>query len=256
MSLIEDEINVHSYTGSDLKTLISVLEHIVRSPSEFMAPEFVVEARRALGRINSMAESGNIDDAVVTVAINLVSQFYPQTMSIANESKESDAYQKFFQGKLEKFGVKSPDELSDEDKKKLFNEVEAEWKEDKSKSKGKEDQEVVEAVDKQTGFPKATLKKLLEDEMSADGEEDTTTEVKSKKEDDEDDEKPTTVKPEQPTIESVKMKFKGVKGAASLEQIDGCLDDLKKAKNGLEGDDLEAAEELEDEIVAERFLAQ
>ena len=36
-------------------------------------------------------------------------------------------YQKFFNGKLKKFDVKSVSELSDEDKKKFFNEIDKEW---------------------------------------------------------------------------------------------------------------------------------
>tara|TARA_Y100000780_G_scaffold182324_1_gene168345 strand:- start:101 stop:268 length:168 start_codon:yes stop_codon:yes gene_type:complete len=36
-------------------------------------------------------------------------------------------YQKFFNGKLKKYGVKSPSSLSDEDKKKFFAEIEKEW---------------------------------------------------------------------------------------------------------------------------------
>ena len=42
------------------------------------------------------------------------------------EEKTSE-YQKFFAKKLEKFGVSSPDKLSDEDKKKFYDEVDAEW---------------------------------------------------------------------------------------------------------------------------------
>ena len=52
--------------------------------------------------------------------------------------KEETEYQKFFSKKLEKFGVKSPAELSDEDKKKFFSEIEAEWKGEK-KEKPEED---------------------------------------------------------------------------------------------------------------------
>ena len=35
--------------------------------------------------------------------------------------------QAFFNKKLKKFGVKSPGELSDEDKKKFFDEIDKEW---------------------------------------------------------------------------------------------------------------------------------
>lgn len=41
--------------------------------------------------------------------------------------EESD-YQKFFQGKLKAWKVKSPAELDKEDRKKFFTEVEKEWK--------------------------------------------------------------------------------------------------------------------------------
>ena len=41
--------------------------------------------------------------------------------------KEETEYQKFFAKKLEKFGVSSPAELSVEDKKKFFDEIDAEW---------------------------------------------------------------------------------------------------------------------------------
>ena len=45
--------------------------------------------------------------------------------------KEETEYQKFFTKKLEKFGVSSPDELSVEDKKKFFDEIDAEWEGEK-----------------------------------------------------------------------------------------------------------------------------
>lgn len=40
------------------------------------------------------------------------------------------AYQKFFQSMLKKYGVKEPDELSPEEKKKFYDEVDAGWKGD------------------------------------------------------------------------------------------------------------------------------
>ncbi len=42
-------------------------------------------------------------------------------------NEESD-YQAFFNKKLKAYGVSSPSELSDEDKKKFYNEVDSEWK--------------------------------------------------------------------------------------------------------------------------------
>lgn len=41
--------------------------------------------------------------------------------------EKTTEYQKFFAKKLEKYGVKSPSELSDEDKKKFYDEVDSEW---------------------------------------------------------------------------------------------------------------------------------
>lgn len=38
-----------------------------------------------------------------------------------------EEYQKFFNGKLAKWKIKSPSELSDEDKKKFYNEIDKEW---------------------------------------------------------------------------------------------------------------------------------
>ena len=41
--------------------------------------------------------------------------------------KESSEYQKVFKECLAKYKVKSPNELSDEDKKKFYEEVDAKW---------------------------------------------------------------------------------------------------------------------------------
>jgi len=42
-------------------------------------------------------------------------------------SGNKEAYDKFFQEKLDKFGVKSPADLSDDDKSKFFKEIKYEW---------------------------------------------------------------------------------------------------------------------------------
>ena len=49
----------------------------------------------------------------------------------ARLDEEQSKYTEFFKKKLEKYKVKSPAELSEEDKKKFFNEIEKEWKGDK-----------------------------------------------------------------------------------------------------------------------------
>ena len=53
-----------------------------------------------------------------------------KTGNIVVEAGDKEAYQKFFKEIMKKYGVKSPAELSDEDKKKFFNEIEKGWKAD------------------------------------------------------------------------------------------------------------------------------
>ena len=59
---------------------------------------------------------------------------YTEIMEEANKLMEvkgdKEAYQKFFDAKLAKFKVKSPAELSGEQKKKFYDEVDAEWEGD------------------------------------------------------------------------------------------------------------------------------
>lgn len=44
------------------------------------------------------------------------------------EKEELTPYQKFFKAMLKEYGVNSPDELSKEEKKKFFDEVDKKWK--------------------------------------------------------------------------------------------------------------------------------
>ena len=60
---------------------------------------------------------------------------------VAEEPGDKEDYMKFFAGKLKKYGVKSPAELSDEDKKKFFNEIEKDWKHDSSEEVEVEEKE-------------------------------------------------------------------------------------------------------------------
>lgn len=43
------------------------------------------------------------------------------------EKGDGEAYKKFFKKTLKKYGVDEPDKLSDEDKKKFFDEIDAGW---------------------------------------------------------------------------------------------------------------------------------
>lgn len=45
-----------------------------------------------------------------------------------NFINEGSSYQEFFKKKLEKYGVSGISELSDDQKKKFFDEVDKEWK--------------------------------------------------------------------------------------------------------------------------------
>ena len=60
---------------------------------------------------------------------------------VAEEEGDKEDYMKFFAGKMKKYGVKSPAELSDEDKKKFFNEIEKDWKHDSSEEVEVEEKE-------------------------------------------------------------------------------------------------------------------
>lgn len=50
-----------------------------------------------------------------------------EVVTAVNESEAQDAYREFFRKKLEEFGVKSPAELSEDQKKDFFNQIKAEW---------------------------------------------------------------------------------------------------------------------------------
>ena len=50
-----------------------------------------------------------------------------EIVTAVNESEAQDAYREFFRNKLEEFDVKSPAELSEDQKKDFFNQIKAEW---------------------------------------------------------------------------------------------------------------------------------
>ena len=54
-----------------------------------------------------------------------------KTYSSFIQEGSKEEYQKFFDKKLKKYGVDSPEDLSDEEKKKFFNEIDKEWKGEK-----------------------------------------------------------------------------------------------------------------------------
>ena len=61
--------------------------------------------------------------------------------NVSEEEGDKDEYMKFFSDTMKKFGVKSPAELSDEDKKKFFNQIDKGWKGDNEKAEEVEEKE-------------------------------------------------------------------------------------------------------------------
>jgi len=95
------------------------------------------------------------------------------SVEVAEEDGDKEDYMKFFAGKLKKYGVKSPAELSVEDKKKFFNEIETDWKHDSS--------EEVEEKEEET-----TLGDRVKQRMEADSSEDEPSDDTEEPEEDED----------------------------------------------------------------------
>ena len=75
----------------------------------------------------------------LTAAVSGVINPAPATPEVVTEGAEKDtkgdkeAYQKFFKKTLKKYGADSPEDLSDEDKKKFYDEIDAGWKADDEK---------------------------------------------------------------------------------------------------------------------------
>ena len=252
MQLIEKEINSRHFTENDITVLRNVIKNVLESPSDYLAPEFLVELRKAARRLQDMSENGSYDDACIAAVINLLSNFYP-TQTTLGEGKESgnkEEYQKFFNSKLEKYGVSSPAELDDEKKKEFFNEIEREWDGEKE-SKNKKDGGVnVQSNDKNAektiyseskvckncGSPKCLCSGLLE-------EEDIMPEKKSGEDDDTDDEQIGA-------IETLQKKYKEYKeSGAKAKDWDELHKSVKSAKKSAKDSDLEELEELEDDII-------
>lgn len=73
-----------------------------------------------------------------------------ERIEMFTEEKDSE-YQKFFKKKLKEFGVDEPDELSTEDKKKFYSEIEKEWDKEEDhvdESDGDDDENIDEALKK------------------------------------------------------------------------------------------------------------
>ena len=76
--------------------------------------------------------------------INVKKPFWKKFYEGADKDVKGDkeAYQKFFQGMLKKFGVKSPAELSGDKKKELYDAIDAGWKADDEKKESTLDEKI------------------------------------------------------------------------------------------------------------------
>jgi len=145
---------------------------------------------------------------------------------VSEEEGDKEDYMKFFAGKLKKYGVKSPSELGDEQKKKFFDEIEKDWTHDSS-----------EEVD-------ADLGKRVEGRMKAEQEEDEPTDDDTEEPEEEEDEDEAPVgDPDNPDTEPEEEE-------PSEEQIDKIADlVVQKLKD-------KADEEEEEEEAPEPTEAQ
>ena len=79
---------------------------------------------------NFLNEEGNVNSPVIndlpTFDQYLVEKHILETGHL--DEKQLSPYQKFFQSKLNKWGVKSPADLKGSEKGKFFREIKAEWK--------------------------------------------------------------------------------------------------------------------------------
>jgi len=80
--------------------------------------------------ISKDEEQKETEDAIIEEPINKpIEEMMKHTVKLLITE---ESYRDFFKAKLRKWKIKSPGELSDEEKKKFFNEIEREWTKDKN----------------------------------------------------------------------------------------------------------------------------
>jgi hypothetical protein len=177
IKIIEDEINSRVYTSKDIVALRSIMEKILDKPSEFLAPEFVVEIRKAYTRLVQMQENNNYDDGALAAMVLMVSQFYPSALGEGVKKKKEEEVEEKEDEESDDVKSKS-DELEDENAEAtIYGESEAcancgspkclcsglvESKEDEEEVEEKEEEEVEEAKEEPT-ISVADLKKEYEE---------------------------------------------------------------------------------------------
>lgn len=63
-----------------------------------------------------------------------------------NEAEKSAEYKEYFQKKLDEYKVKSPSELSDEDQKKFYEDIDAGWKADDEMNESSKEYEELQKI--------------------------------------------------------------------------------------------------------------
>ena len=104
--------------------------------------------------IETVINSG--DKTKILQLVNLVLKSTGKKESVKEGAEkdvkgDKEAYQKFFQATLKKFGVKSPDELSGDKEKKFYDAIDAGWKADDEKKEEVSLGEGMKYVNKTTG---------------------------------------------------------------------------------------------------------
>lgn len=90
-----------------------------------------ISKQGVIKELTSVNDMVNVDfnGDVYGIAISRIKQVLDNDAVVwTNESALQDKYRQFFRDKLEAYGVKSPSQLSKEDKSKFFNEIKEEWK--------------------------------------------------------------------------------------------------------------------------------
>ena len=87
--------------------------------------------KEQVGKALDHFENDELTDAKDILSKEIVSSrddFLRDKLELKKDVNEETEYQKFFKSKLKEFGVSSPAELKGDQKKKFFDEVDAEYK--------------------------------------------------------------------------------------------------------------------------------
>lgn len=99
------------------------MENLIKTAQDKKYTEFEVEAKNVLEqKVAQALQDKGYFDRLDTAKGGQISE---------SELNEKESYKEFMAKKLKKFGVTSPAGLEDADKKKFFDEIDAEWEGEK-----------------------------------------------------------------------------------------------------------------------------